>query len=339
MDGGTALARVNVETRALAESRFYHLMEDLKLTRTEAIGLLVIFWHDSQERLVWRTGKADLLKFIQPTREFDREAVFQALLKNDYISACSKDRIFTIKGNQKHVKSHQQRKTAASVGGKKKRYPGEPLPPKSKRQAHAPKVLARAQPNSIQYNTDQYNSDQIRSDQSNSDKKIVPSELAAPAAPPPVVSHLPDWERESLPEWETPAVAAPPNQERKKVSSRKPPPSKVSTREAIGHYCNAYKARHGSKPAISNRAAGQIGILVKDHGLPEAKRLIDGYLRMSVPDFVRKKHDVGTLLLSLNVVAHYLQTGDETQERRKTFAEDRSAANRELYEKVKRGEV
>ena len=95
------MARVNVEGRALAEGRFFTLAEDLEMHRAEAIGMLVIFWFESQERRVYKGTKDELLKFI-PYRGDKALRVFDAMLANDYLSKAS-DGTITIRGNKKHV--------------------------------------------------------------------------------------------------------------------------------------------------------------------------------------------------------------------------------------------
>lgn len=112
------MARLNIETKALAESRFHNFMRDLGLThRHEALGLLAIFWHDTQERMIISGSKKELLKFIDSTKE-NREKIFEALLENDYLSEVETG-LFEIKGNSKHVRAFQALKNRQKNGGLK----------------------------------------------------------------------------------------------------------------------------------------------------------------------------------------------------------------------------
>ena len=148
------MARVNVETRALAEHRFYNLMTILKFNRPETIGLLVLFWHDSQECGVWKGSRQEVEKFIPYPRE-SRSEIFNALIDQDYISECENNE-FLIHGNKKHIEAIENKKNAGSAGGKAKAKKVNEIKASL---AHASGVLARgrsALPNTIQYNAVQF---------------------------------------------------------------------------------------------------------------------------------------------------------------------------------------
>lgn len=113
------MARVNVETRALAEGRFSNLVGDLEATRAETIGTLVLFWHDTQERGIWKASKEELLKFIPFKGRDHREEILQALIDNDYVSPCQ-DGEFVVRGNRKHIEAFEERREAAAEGGRAK---------------------------------------------------------------------------------------------------------------------------------------------------------------------------------------------------------------------------
>lgn len=110
------MARVNVETRALAEGRFTKLMEDLRMSRAETLGTLVLFWHDSQEQEVWKATKERVKEFVPD--EARAEDVFNALVRRRYVSECP-DGEFTIHGNRKHIEAHSELQEAGRRGGLK----------------------------------------------------------------------------------------------------------------------------------------------------------------------------------------------------------------------------
>ena len=76
--------------------------------------------------------------------------------------------------------------------------------------------------------------------------------------------------------------------------------TKVS--EVVAHYCDEWKARYGMHPAITGSAAGGIRRLVKDVGAERAKGLISAYLRMNDQWFLKKRHDILTLIGNVNAV-------------------------------------
>lgn len=151
------MARVNVETRALAEQRFIDLTEELGEGRNWAIGLLVIFWHDSQERGIWSGTREEIQKLI-PVNKMSRMAIFDLLLEHEYISELdSNDNQFVIRGNKKHIDALEERKEAAAEGGRAK---ARNINKNKERLALGSGSLAPAKsalPNSIQFNSIQSN--------------------------------------------------------------------------------------------------------------------------------------------------------------------------------------
>lgn len=173
------MARVNVETRALGEHRFATLAEDLSMARYQAIGMLVIFWHDSQERGVWRGSKERIMKFI-PLQKSERSECFDALLENEYITRFegSEEDEFVIHGNRKHIEALEERKEAAAEGGRAK---ARKINQNKESLAHGRDPLPPAKsplPNSIQSSTKQSNAVQSNSIQKR--KERAPSASVIP---------------------------------------------------------------------------------------------------------------------------------------------------------------
>jgi hypothetical protein len=111
------MARVNVETRALAESRLVEFMKEMKWRRPQAIGTLVLLWHDSQERLIINATKQQIIRWIDSKNSKEAEKTFQALLDCEYIEALP-EQLFKIKGNNKHVASLRSVRDRAKAAGK-----------------------------------------------------------------------------------------------------------------------------------------------------------------------------------------------------------------------------
>lgn len=180
------MARVNVETRALAETRFFNLAQALEMTRAEAIGTLVIFWHDTQERGVWKAPRDALLKFIPYSPE-RRDEVLAALIEHEYVSECE-DGELVVHGNRKHIDALEERKAAASEGGKAKARKAKENKPIL---AHGREPLAPAKsalPNALQSNALQSSTKQKEEDKS-------PSASALPR-----LAEIWNRERSGLPE-------------------------------------------------------------------------------------------------------------------------------------------
>lgn len=77
----------------------------------------------------------------------------------------------------------------------------------------------------------------------------------------------------------------------------------------VAHYCDAWRARYNSNPLISPKVAGQLNRMGKDFGTPKAQALITAYLNMPDSWFVKKLHDVPTLVTNINAISHFVDTG------------------------------
>lgn len=81
------------------------------------------------------------------------------------------------------------------------------------------------------------------------------------------------------------------------------------TNNAVGLYKTLWKDRWGKYPDTRPKEIGQIADLCRDLGVERAKQVITSYMAMPDPNFVRNRHDLGTMLLSLTRIAHYEATG------------------------------
>jgi hypothetical protein len=188
------MARVNVETRALAEQRFSNLSDDLEMTRAETIGMLVIFWHDSQERGIWHGTREEVSRFIPFKRE-QRSKCFQALLDNEYISPMDgEDDLFVIHGNRKHVEALTSMTDGARQGGIRS---GEARrkKPKENKGTQGEGSEAEGDPSTSELNTIQFNAVQSNATQGNSVQNTDAGESADGSAPGP---SEPDLDFEAL---------------------------------------------------------------------------------------------------------------------------------------------
>lgn len=173
------MARVNVEGRALAETRFLHLKREAGLKRLETIGMLVVFWHDSQERLIISGTRKELEKFIyvQPEKI---PVVFDAMVNNDYLTD-NGDGTYTIRGNKRQVGYLAKKRQAASLGGK--------ATSAAKKKSY--KSTSKQHSSSTREPTEVLRFDSIRSDsiQSDSSKNKNTAERSSTSSAPPTAPH------------------------------------------------------------------------------------------------------------------------------------------------------
>lgn len=84
----------------------------------------------------------------------------------------------------------------------------------------------------------------------------------------------------------------------------------------IAAYCDAYKSRYGSYPHVTRKASGQLASLLETMSLDKATAVVQIYLQLEDPWFVKKFHDPGALITNLNQVVTALTTGDSPHRQR-----------------------
>lgn len=151
--------RVNIESSALAEGRFNKLaVEYFDGSRMEAIGFLVLFWFDSQEREFVIGTKEQIMEFFPFFNAHENEEVFEGLIKYSYIKE-KDDNLFEIAGNMKHVEKLKNLKIARSDAAKKgneARWGKK----ESQNVATVSQAIATSPCSSMQFNSVQCNSNQ-----------------------------------------------------------------------------------------------------------------------------------------------------------------------------------
>lgn len=75
------------------------------------------------------------------------------------------------------------------------------------------------------------------------------------------------------------------------------------TKEVIAAYCEEFKARYGTNPAITAKAGNQIKNVVKSLGVNRSMELIRTFVWMNKSWFITKMHSVDAFVTSLNEVA------------------------------------
>lgn len=89
------------------------------------------------------------------------------------------------------------------------------------------------------------------------------------------------------------------------------PDSKIySSADFIATYVKCFQARYkGARPEISGKTAGQVKSFLAKFPIDRAKLLIQIYLQMEDPWFVKKHHDLTTFFENLNKITVAMQTG------------------------------
>ena len=79
--------------------------------------------------------------------------------------------------------------------------------------------------------------------------------------------------------------------------------------EAVALYCREYKERYKNYPLVKGKAAGQLNTLFKDLGFEKFEILVKAYIKMLDHNFVKNHHDVTGLVLNINKIWNFAQTG------------------------------
>lgn len=113
-----------------------------------------------------------------------------------------------------------------------------------------------------------------------------------------------------VPSKHPPALAPRDAPHKKKIDGRE-------VAELIACYCEAFKTRYGTNPHVDGKTAGLVRRLLGDVSVDRAKMLIQAYLQMEDPWFLKKCHDFGTFMMNLSPVVVALANGtQDPQEKR-----------------------
>lgn len=188
--------RVNIESSALAEGRFNKLAQDyFEGSRIEAIGSLVLFWFDSQEREFISGPKIQVKEFLPYFNESENESFFNALLKYGYIKEIGPD-LFEISGNNKHVEKLQHLRTCRSDAAKKMHQIHDKTKKRMQKSANDLQKPANDILNALQFNALQFNAVQCNAIQCNTN---VVSATAGDVAP--VIAEFPTISQKLFDSW------------------------------------------------------------------------------------------------------------------------------------------
>jgi hypothetical protein len=77
----------------------------------------------------------------------------------------------------------------------------------------------------------------------------------------------------------------------------------------VAEYCSAWKAKYNERPVMMGDDTKKLKRLGETLGVEKAAELIRGYFQVPNSWFATKRHDVQTLMSNLNVVQHFVATG------------------------------
>lgn len=107
-------------------------MQLMKWRHRDAIGTLVLLWHDSQEALKTFATRKEICSWLDAADGEEATQIFDALLESNYISVADSADQFEIRGNKKHVAAALDLKKKQKNGGAKSGEARRKSPTKTK---------------------------------------------------------------------------------------------------------------------------------------------------------------------------------------------------------------
>lgn len=83
----------------------------------------------------------------------------------------------------------------------------------------------------------------------------------------------------------------------------------MKTNSVIGAYVTAYQKRYSADPPITGWAAGQLKNLTKTVSPSDLMQLVQVYVQMDEPYYLKRAHDLGTFITDLTKISTAWQTG------------------------------
>lgn len=80
----------------------------------------------------------------------------------------------------------------------------------------------------------------------------------------------------------------------------------------ITSYCDSFKRRYLANPTLDPKDVGQIQRLCRAYGADKLSTMVQVYVQMEDPWFLKKKHDLTTFAQNLNKVGLAAQTGEDS---------------------------
>jgi hypothetical protein len=113
-------------------------------------------------------------------------------------------------------------------------------------------------------------------------------------------------------------------------------PQGDKVQEVIAVYCEAWKDRYKSNPAITGKSVGIFKTLLKDFRGMRSKALIQAYLKMNDSFFIKKRHDPSTLSNNIQAISHFADSGAVVT-KNDTREMERASKTKSLFDMVDKG--
>lgn len=253
------MARVCVEARALAEKRLEILMKAMRWRKSQAIGTLVLLWHDSQEMRIAHASERQLMDWLDARNDAEARRIIDALVRAYYVEKVEAigGALYHIRGNKKHVQALDAMDDGRRKGGERTSELN-----KNARidQVKAEKVSAHpdGERAAILFSS-----------------TLLSSSLCS--------STLISSEESSSEVAKAPALIKP----------KKANPDNKKTFDA---YSAAYQSRYGEPPVKNATVNSQISNFVKRIGADEAPQVAAFYVAHNNAFYVSTMHSVGIML-------------------------------------------
>jgi hypothetical protein len=268
------MARISIEEQLTSDARFIKLLQKIGDYET-ALGALVRLWSVAQT--YWKKDKS-----LIPESAWKKQCLNPLLVECGF--AEKHDSGYYAKGSKKHFDWLVKRIEAGKSGGK-----NSARSRRSKSDDLGDSKLKQTEAKSTKRNP---------STSTSTSTSLSSSATASISA-----STLKEEKKERKGAHDK---SAPPPEQRSLIPEIMEPKASFN---AVACYCEAWKGLYKVNPLIDDKASGQIKALLKSHGPEKFKRLVESYIQMRDQWFIKKRHDVSTLVSNINTVWHFAETG------------------------------
>jgi hypothetical protein len=112
----------------------------------------------------------------------------------------------------------------------------------------------------------------------------------------------------------------------------------LAVNEIVAHYCELFKDRYGSNPAIRGKSAGILKRLTADVGEEKAKLFLTGYFSLPDAFLVKRKHPVELIESKINEITVFINSGKFTSQAEASQM-DKVTGTVSQVERIRRGEL
>lgn len=295
------MARVEIEERAFSDPRLKKLCRKLRWSPREAIGALVILWHDSQDQDLVEASADDIDTWLDLEGD-EAERVREALLATGYLEKSRKD-FLVIDGNATRCAKVRAYKSRAKKAAKA-RWEG---PYESSNATSMPKHRQAAKETS---KTPKKKASKRVRKSSSSVSKNTPKTVKSVDITVSSEECYKHAQASTLSMGQAMPTTIQQDKEIYKTSDEVLCSSPV--RAFIAAYCEAYKKRYDSNPVIVGKTSGIAKRILKDVPLKRAVALVQTYCAMSDSWFVTRSHNLSTFEDNLDKIARKMETGKST---------------------------